>query len=189
MMPCAVAPSSAAKAGEARAERIAASRAKARMRRGSAGDGRLLQATSCRMRRKQRRWGSHRTVSCRFAMQGTAISPGAISTGAGFCIDGTSWRNAEEVRFDLVDCILLRLFLVRNRCGNSEQTMGYCDFRNFGHTISRFPQNILIALGKRRQIAIFEETHCSQGKAGVLAVHFGEGTQCFFERNTRCKHY
>ena len=39
--------------------------------------------------------------------------------------------------------------------------MGYRDFRNFGDTISRLPQNILIALGKRRQIAILEEAYCS----------------------------
>jgi hypothetical protein len=49
-------------------------------------------------------------------------------------------------------------FPVRNRGDKRERTMAYFDFRDFGHPISRLPQNILIAFGKRRQIVIFEET-------------------------------
>jgi hypothetical protein len=79
-------------------------------------------------------------------------------------------------------------FPVRNRGGKSERTTAYFDVRDFGHAISRLPQNILIAFWKRRQIAIFEETHRSQGKAGVPAVHFGKSTQCLLERNTRRKY-
>jgi hypothetical protein len=66
--------------------------------------------------------------------------------------------------------------------------MAYFDFTNFAHPISRLPQKVLIAFWKRRQIAIFEETHRSQGKAGVLAVHLGKSTQCLLKRNT-CRKY
>jgi hypothetical protein len=68
---------------------------------------------------------------------------------------------------------------MRRRCGSRERTVSYYHFGNVGYAISRLSQDILVAFEKRRQIAVIKETYRSQGKAGVLAVHFAEAPKPF----------